>query len=126
MQTAHAQAGRGSGPSDLAQLLRRVADANLDSNVHTAQVVKTTGREAGRIVGGREGESSDPGPPVLVVVMRGTFVAARASRPYGVPAPRGSVITLILDASTGNIGMFGLNDSAPDLSSLGAVETLSF
>lgn len=60
-----------------------------------------------------------------LVTLYGEFTG-NVSIPAGDTAPKGSVLTLILDAYTGKITMMGLNKTQPSLnmSSLGAVEEL--
>jgi hypothetical protein len=58
------------------------------------------------------------------IAMRGRFVAAGASRPPGAAAPQGTVITLEIDARTGQSLGFGIGSHYPRLARLGAVDTL--
>lgn len=55
---------------------------------------------------------------VVAVVMQGNFVA-NISGP-GAP-PSGSVLTMVIDATTGQLVDFGIQNSVPDLTSLGTV-----
>lgn len=58
---------------------------------------------------------------VDAIVMRGDFVANNAPRPSEAPAPRGSVLTLVVKATTGELTDFGIQNEAPNLTSLGPV-----
>jgi hypothetical protein len=58
-----------------------------------------------------------------LVAERGEFVAESASRPAGVSAPRGSVITLVVNATTGRVSDSGISNHYPRLDKLGPVTT---
>lgn len=57
--------------------------------------------------------------PEILIIAKGNFVAYRASVPKGASAPRGTVLELVLDASTLEATDFGLVDYYPDLSKIG-------
>jgi hypothetical protein len=56
-----------------------------------------------------------------LIAMRGNFVLQDAPRPPGAAAPTGSVLTLVIDAQTGQLTDIGVQDNVPDLSQLGPV-----
>ncbi len=56
---------------------------------------------------------------VDAIVMTGQFVDNYAPLPYGAVAPSGSVLEIIIDATTGQLTDLGLTNQAPDLASLG-------
>lgn len=58
-----------------------------------------------------------------LIAERGHFVFENASRPQGAPAPRGTVITLMVDAATGETTDTGISNRYPHLRSLGPVRT---
>jgi hypothetical protein len=58
-----------------------------------------------------------------LIAERGHFVLNDAPRPFGAPAPRGSVLTLIVDATTHQVTDTGLSNRYPDLAKLGPVTT---
>jgi hypothetical protein len=58
-----------------------------------------------------------------LIVERGHFVFKNASRPAGARAPSGSVLTLVVDASTRQITDTGLSNRYPRLGELGSVST---
>ena len=58
-----------------------------------------------------------------LIAERGTFIAQYASRPPGAAAPRGSVITLIVNATTGLVSDYGISNDYPPLAKLGPVTT---
>jgi hypothetical protein len=57
-----------------------------------------------------------------LVALRGKF-ATSGPVPPGAAEPTGSVLTLVVDATTGEITDIGLEDTYPDLGTLGPVST---
>jgi hypothetical protein len=62
---------------------------------------------------------ADTDQPVYVVVLHGDFVLSDAPRPSGAPTPTASVLTMIVDPTTGGILDFGACHVAHELSALG-------
>jgi hypothetical protein len=58
-----------------------------------------------------------------LIAVRGHFVLKDASVPMGASAPRGTVLTLVINARTGEGTDGGVSDRYPDLSKLGPVHT---
>lgn len=58
-----------------------------------------------------------------LIAERGHFIAKNASYPPGGHPPKGTVITLVVDARTGGVLDFGLSDRYPKLRKLGTVHT---
>lgn len=58
-----------------------------------------------------------------LIAERGSFVLKNASVPSGAVAPRGDVLTLVVNARSGRGTDGGVSDRYPDLASLGAVRT---
>ena len=58
-----------------------------------------------------------------LIAERGRFVLRDAPRPPGARAPTGNVLTLVVNASTGEITDIGVSDSYPHLARLGPVHT---
>ena len=58
-----------------------------------------------------------------LIAERGHFVFTNASGPPGAPPPKGTVLTLVVDAATGNITDDGLDNHYPPLAELGPVTT---
>jgi hypothetical protein len=58
-----------------------------------------------------------------LIAERGHFVLRNVPTPPGAPAPHGSVLTLIVNASTGHLTDFGVSNRYPDLAKLGRVHT---
>lgn len=65
------------------------------------------------------------GLPALVMVASGDFVGNSAKIPPGAAPPRGSEIFEVVDPADGGVMGWGINDVATDISSLGAVHTIS-
>lgn len=58
-----------------------------------------------------------------LIAVRGHFIATDVSVPPGAKAPTGSVLTLVVDAATGQTTDFGLGNRYPPLTELGPVTT---
>ncbi|HUO72573.1 MAG TPA: hypothetical protein VMU39_17525 [Solirubrobacteraceae bacterium] len=58
-----------------------------------------------------------------LIAIRGHFAATRAPLPHGGKPPSGTVITLVVDARTGQITDGGLSNRYPSLAQLGPVTT---
>lgn len=58
-----------------------------------------------------------------LIAERGHFVAGNAPIPRGAPAPSGSVLTLVVDAVSGQVTDVGIQGNYPDLAQLGPVTT---
>jgi hypothetical protein len=59
-----------------------------------------------------------------LVAIRGRFVLRGVSRPMGARPPRGTVLTLVLDARIWQVTDIGLSNRYPRLGRLGAVRTV--
>ena len=58
-----------------------------------------------------------------LIAERGSFVLNSVSVPPGARAPRGSVLTLVVNAATGTVSDLGVSNRYPELAALGAVTT---
>jgi hypothetical protein len=58
-----------------------------------------------------------------LIAERGHFILRDAHRPPGAPPPRGTVLTLVLDAQSADITDLGLSNRYPHLRRLGPVTT---
>jgi hypothetical protein len=76
---------------------------------------------SGAWMGGADGSAGG----YFVVVAHGDFTAYDAPIPNGVKIPTGTVMTLVVDAATGDVTDSGLQHDTPDLSTLGPVTTIS-
>jgi hypothetical protein len=107
-------------PSDLRAIARRAAHLNGEPHPRHIAWVKSTLDKAEEFMSGDIGDfGSDE---VFVVQAQGSFVAEAAPRPQGASAPTGTTLTLIADATTGEVRGSALLHSALYLSALGHVE----
>lgn len=60
-----------------------------------------------------------------LIAVRGQFTYWMAKRPPGQPPPKGTVMTLVIDAETGRLCDVGIHTSYPQLEGLGPVRPLS-
>lgn len=59
----------------------------------------------------------------VLIALRGHFTANGAPIPAGAKAPTGTVLTLVVNAATGEVTDFGIGDIYPPLVQLGPVTT---
>lgn len=98
----------------------RAAVHNGDPRPTLIQHSEGTRCEANRIAsGGCDGGSNQS----YLIAERGTFIGYGASVPSGASIPRGSVITLVVNASTGDVTDGGISYRYPPLAQLGPVTT---
>jgi hypothetical protein len=69
------------------------------------------------------GDQVNSNNSVYAIVMRGSFVADDSLVPSDASAPTGSVLVVVIDASTGELTDFGVQNQVPDLARLGPVTT---
>lgn len=116
-----------AGPDSVLSRLKAIALSaaadNQDSQPTSIEAVKTT-RAAANELGG-SGIGNLPDVPVWLLQEHGNFVCVTCSTPPGGPAPTGSALTLVVDASSYTGLDFGLDDHLLDLSQLGTVIDLS-
>jgi hypothetical protein len=65
------------------------------------------------------GDDVEGGEDVDLIVMTGHFGATGAKHPPGADTPAGTVLSLVIDARSGETWDYGLGSHRPDLSSLG-------
>jgi hypothetical protein len=100
--------------------LREVAAhvASLNGVPHpTGAIAIPSTRKAANTVD--SGADVDTDQPSYLIVLHGRFVGRVAHVPPGAPLPRGSVLTIVVDADTGLVTDWGISDHKPDTSSLG-------
>lgn len=118
--------GQPFAESDIPVVARAAAARHGDPNPTAAQHVSTTRALANQAAGGDVVQGD--GPSYLVVI-HGHFVVPNILPPMPnvstqLPATTNySVITLVIDASTGDITDAGLTNDVPDLARLGNVHT---
>jgi hypothetical protein len=104
----------------------RAAQENGDGHPYDIEAVRTTAREAARVLESGLILGSKGKLPVYIVALRGRFKCGGCSGPRGSGTPAGSVITLNLPVSAGE-GLptgFGLPVRYPRLKAAGAVVRL--
>jgi hypothetical protein len=122
---ALSQAAAATSPTTLTegQILRialRAAAGNGDPRPTLIQHSEGTRAEANHLAsGGYFGGSARS----ILIAERGRFIAYGASIPAGAALPRGTVITIIVNASTGRVTDGGISYRYPELAQLGRVTT---
>lgn len=98
----------------------RAAAASGDSRPSLVQHSEGTHSNANQVLsGGYFGGSAWS----YLIAERGHFVGYQASTPPGAPLPRGTVITLVVNAATGRVTDSGISYRYPPLRQLGPVRT---
>jgi len=101
--------------SDLRDVALSVAAHNGDPHPTSGRLWAASRSRATRLL---DGTRADTDQPSYVMVLHGDFVTD-APRPEGTPAPTGTVMTMVLDPSTGEVMDFGVRNSTLDLTALG-------
>jgi hypothetical protein len=126
--TTAASAGPAFSPSQIAGLARAIVAKNGDNAPTLIQHATGARADANRIGGGDVVFSDQPS---YLIVVHGHFTVTPQLPPIppGVsipPQPQTltySTMTLVVDASTGQVTDYGLTNDHPDLSALGTVTT---
>jgi hypothetical protein len=106
--------------SRIVQIAERAAAAAGDRTPTLIQHSEGTRQRANEIASG----DRVPGKRwSYLIAERGSFVLKSVSPPPGARPPRGSVLTLVVDAVTGTVSDFGVSNQYPNLAALGAVTT---
>jgi hypothetical protein len=105
----------------LLALAEQAAAQTGDRSPWLIQHVETTRFEAVRISSG--GDLVFAWNWSYLIAERGRFTAGGASIPPGAHAPSGSVLTIVVDARTGQHSDFGLSNRYPRLTKVGPVTT---
>jgi hypothetical protein len=105
--------------SQLTAIARDASAAYGESNPKLGAVVSSTRDVANRFT---NGATIFDDSPCYVLEVSGHFTAMR--HPRGVPAPSGTVLTVIVDAATMTPVDAGIGSTAPDLSGLGPTQNL--
>ena len=104
----------------LRAIAARAAHASGDDSPYGLRWVKTNRGDGERVTAGAL-LGQDTAREVYVLQMRGHFTALNASVPRGAAVPIGTVMTLTVDAITGEVTDSGLTGEEQDLSALGDV-----
>jgi hypothetical protein len=106
------------GTAQLSEIASEFAAGMGDSAPSSIEYV--TGNR-GPVVLALSGDAVEDNDDVDAIIMHGRFVDHRAPRPSEVPAPNGTVLTLVINATTGELNDFGIQSEEPDIKALGPV-----
>jgi hypothetical protein len=109
-------------PSFAQTAVQRVATINGEPTPTQAQWVETTRQVA---VASQSSDGVDSDQNVYFVILHGQFVDTHAYMPPGASAPTGTVLTMTVDASTGEVLDSGLSDIAPNYTDTGTPAAFS-
>jgi hypothetical protein len=117
---AHATAGPGLTAPQIQAIVVDLASRNGENSPTEIRAVRTTRGTANALI--LPGETvGDQSHDVYAIALNGHFTGYLASRPPGAPAPTGTVMTMAIDATTGQLLDWGIQNTRPDLSSAGAL-----
>ena len=85
----------------------------------------TTNRQAANSLLGAELPDTASGVPVYLLEVKGQFTDFNAKVPRGAKAPTGTILTLVIRQSDGEVVDSGVQDQSNDLSTLGTAQTNS-
>jgi hypothetical protein len=103
-------------PAFVTAAANRVAAINGDAHPSNAAWVKTTRQTA---VSAESTDTVDSNQPVYYVVLHGHFAATKGYLGPGAAVPTGTILTLTVDASTGEVLDNSLSNKTPDFSHTG-------
>jgi hypothetical protein len=106
-------------PTQIASIATSMASTAGDVTPTSLQYVAAASRQAANTIA--TGDVVPGTTPSIVVAMQGNFVDNNVSFPKGASAPSGGVMTLVLDATSGQVTDLAISNTYPDLSALGAV-----
>jgi hypothetical protein len=131
MTTARGSEATPTGPMTTAQIKSLVmtdaagmGDSTPTDISYSALTTRNTALAAidgGGQIGGADGTARG----YYLVVAHGNFTATDAEVPNGVAYPTGTVLTLVVDASTGQPTDSGIQRNTPDMSKVGPVTTIA-
>ena len=112
-----------TGPAleKLREVAAHVAALNGDPHPTKAIAVPSTRKAANAVDSGAEVDTDQLS---YLIILHGNFVGHVAHPPPGAPLPQGSVLTIVVDASTGLVTDWGISDRTPDTASLGPETSL--
>lgn len=112
------------GVDVIAGIARAAAVANAGRTSPTeAQIVHTTRSQYYKAIHEAWG-NSERDTAIILIQMKGQFVARNATPPQGLSSPTGTILDLAIDAKTGTPTDFNLGNRAIDLAALGRVTTV--
>jgi hypothetical protein len=108
--------------SEVRKVARQIGRREGDKHPTEISEVRSTNERATSLISkGRTGGVSEPYLAVEVITMHGHFTIYTSSSPPGAHYPRGTWLTLLLDAKTGEIIATNSSDERPPLERLGKV-----
>jgi hypothetical protein len=106
------------GVAQLRESAREFATGMGDSTPSSMEYV--TGNHK-QVVLALSGDEVEGNTNVDAIIMHGSFVANHAPRPSEAAAPSGTVLTLVINATTGELTDFGLQNTEPNIAAFGPV-----
>lgn len=106
------------GTAELSEIAREFAASMGDSTPISSEYLTGDRRQVVLALSGDEVEDSGN---VDAIILRGQFVDHLAPRPPGVTAPSGTVLTLVINAATGEMNDFGIQSNVPNVKEFGPV-----
>jgi hypothetical protein len=106
------------GIAQLRESAREFAAGMGDSTPSSIEYV--TGNRK-QVVLALSGDEVEGNTNVDAIIMHGSFVANHAPRPSEAAAPSGTVLTLVINATTGELTDFGLQNTEPNIAAFGPV-----
>ncbi len=101
----------------------RKTGSGQNGNAHPSNgiVVPTTRKAAEAVESGADVNTDQDS---YLIVLHGQFIGYVAHVLSDAPLPKGSVLTIVVDAQTNLVTDWGIGDSTPDTSSLGPATSL--
>lgn len=112
--------GSSLSPTQIDTVALSIAGQNADPAPTSMVTVATTRGMVYPMIFENDSVGADP-TPVYATTMQGNFTADNALVPSGAPLPTGTVLSLIMDAQTGQLLDERLSNQSVDISSAGKV-----
>jgi hypothetical protein len=113
--------------SQIKSIALDIAKANGDAQPSSIEMSAQTTREQANWVSSRDDIPAKSGGTDIsyLVVEHGHFAVANSEGLPGSPTPTGTVLTLVINARTGHVTDFGVQNTTPHLASLGAIRSVA-
>jgi hypothetical protein len=102
-------------PLGIAQLRESAHEFATGMGDSTPSSIEYVTGNRNQVVFALSGDEVEGNTNVDAIIMHGSFVANHAPRPSEVAAPSGTVLTLVINATTGEITDFGLQNTEPNI-----------
>lgn len=113
---------RKSAPSAIRAVAGGLAEVNGEKTPTDMQFVYTHRSAAAKLMSQSDVDSDQD---VYLVSMSGAFIGNVAKVPSGADKPRGNVLSMTIDPTSGRVIDWGIEFKNPNLASLGIVQSLS-